>query len=140
MLQVVTFAEDLQGKTETDFDKWLTLVLKEQNVAPTDFEQAIIIHNAASMGDISKNLSQIGGSKEVSDYFNLNLTSFVVLNSVFLHHFPASQVKNRMVVNISSICALQPFKSWSLYCAGEKMIFLSVVYCNHTFSLHRSNI
>lgn len=52
--------------------------------------------------------------------------SVILLNAAFLRlmsTLPNCVVK---VINISSICALEPFKSWGLYCtgkAGRNMLF-----------------
>lgn len=41
------------------------------------------------------------------------------LTSGTLSAFPDSPGLSKTVVNISSLCALQPFKGWALYCAGK---------------------
>ena len=56
---------------------------------------------------------------EVTNYWTLNLTSTLCLTSSVLKAFPDSPGLSRTVVNISSICALQPFKGWGLYCTGK---------------------
>lgn len=56
---------------------------------------------------------------EVNNYWALNLTSMLCLTSGTLNAFPASPGLSKTVVNISSLCALEPFKGWGLYCAGK---------------------
>ncbi|XP_074659284.1 sepiapterin reductase-like [Tubulanus polymorphus] len=83
------------------------------------YEQAILIHNAASLGDITKHAREFNDSSELQSYWSLNLTSCIVLNSIFLEKFSKSTVSRRIIVNISSSSAVQPYKSWSLYCTGK---------------------
>lgn len=56
---------------------------------------------------------------EMNSYWGLNLTSMLCLTSSILKAFPDSPGLHRTVVNISSLCAVQPFKGWTLYCAGK---------------------
>lgn len=49
----------------------------------------------------------------------MNLTSMLCLTSSILKAFQDCPGLSRTVVNISSICALKPFKGWALYCAGK---------------------
>ncbi|XP_020379539.2 sepiapterin reductase [Rhincodon typus] len=49
----------------------------------------------------------------------LNFTSCMCLTAALLKAFPKRENFHRTVVNISSLCAIQPFKSWSLYCSGK---------------------
>lgn len=68
---------------------------------------------------MSKGLVDLGDPVEVNNYWALNLTSMLCLTSSILKAFPDSPGLIRTVVNISSLCALQPFKGWGLYCAGK---------------------
>lgn len=68
---------------------------------------------------MSKGFVNLADAAEVNSYWALNLTSMLCLTSTFLKAFPDSPGLSRIVVNISSLCALQPFKGWTLYCAGK---------------------
>lgn len=74
---------------------------------------------SATLGDVSKGLVDLADPAEVNNYWALNLTSMLCLTSSILKAFPDSPGLIRTVVNISSVCALQPFKGWGLYCAGK---------------------
>ncbi|XP_066296210.1 sepiapterin reductase-like [Branchiostoma lanceolatum] len=85
--------------------------------SPGSFKHAMIIHNAGSLGDVSKLTSELSDPKVITDYYQLNVSSVLCLNSQF---FSATEsIVRRTVVNITSLCALQPFKSWGLYCGGK---------------------
>ncbi|XP_058539695.1 sepiapterin reductase [Neofelis nebulosa] len=86
---------------------------------PEGLQRVLLINNAGTLGDVSKGLVDLADPAEVNNYWALNLTSMLCLTSSILKAFPDSPGLIRTVVNISSICALQPFKGWGLYCAGK---------------------
>ncbi|NP_001316010.1 sepiapterin reductase [Oryctolagus cuniculus] len=86
---------------------------------PEGLQRLLLINNAGTLGDVSKNFVNLSDPAEVNSYWALNLTSMLCLTSCILKAFPASPGLSRTVVNISSLCALQPFKGWALYCAGK---------------------
>lgn len=56
---------------------------------------------------------------EVDSYMSVNVSSCLCLTASFLQAFPQQSGLRRTVINISSLCALQPFPSWVLYCTGK---------------------
>uniref|UniRef100_A0A6I8NTR7 Sepiapterin reductase n=1 Tax=Ornithorhynchus anatinus TaxID=9258 RepID=A0A6I8NTR7_ORNAN len=86
---------------------------------PPALRRLLLINNAGSLGDVSKGFVDLEDPAEVNDYWALNLTSTLCLTSGILRAFPPSPGLTRTVVNISSLCALKPYKSWGLYCAGK---------------------
>ncbi|XP_069832409.1 sepiapterin reductase-like [Dendropsophus ebraccatus] len=82
-------------------------------------ETLIIINNAGSLGDISKEFCDLTDMGEVSRYLCLNVSSALCLTSSLLRSFPGRPGLQRLVVNVSSLAAIKPFKSWTLYCAGK---------------------
>ncbi|XP_072471616.1 sepiapterin reductase-like [Notamacropus eugenii] len=86
---------------------------------PPGLQRLLLINNAGTLGDVSKYVVDFTDPAEVNGYWALNVTSTLCLTSGVLRAFPASPDLKRTVVNISSLCAVKPFKSWSLYCAGK---------------------
>ncbi|XP_032266603.1 sepiapterin reductase [Phoca vitulina] len=86
---------------------------------PEGLQRVLLINNAGTLGDVSKGFLDLADPAEVNNYWALNLTSMLCLTSSILKAFPDSPGLSRTVVNISSLCALQPFKGWGLYCAGK---------------------
>ncbi|KAM4809902.1 sepiapterin reductase [Rhinophrynus dorsalis] len=82
-------------------------------------QKIIIINNAGSLGDISKTFVDFTDPEEVNQYMSFNVTSAMCLTSSLLKTFPQRPGLQRVVVNVSSLAALKPYKSWSLYCAGK---------------------
>lgn len=83
----------------------------------TDFESAIIVHNAGSIG-VSGGLSTVrkcDDKEDIDGYLALNYTSPVLINSAFMTRF--ADLKRVTVVNISSLCALEPWQTYGHYCA-----------------------
>jgi len=86
------------------------------NYGSADHEVALVIHNAGSLGQDGRKITELTDIDEMSRYYRLNLFHLICLNSVFQSMFP----KSRMVyINISSILALQPLTTWGNYCGGK---------------------
>ncbi|NXR13572.1 SPRE reductase, partial [Semnornis frantzii] len=79
----------------------------------------LLINNAGSLGDISKTFLDLTDPVEINSYFAFNITSALCLTSSALQAFGKQPGSSRTVVNISSLCALKPFKNWALYCSGK---------------------
>ncbi|XP_075045296.1 sepiapterin reductase [Mixophyes fleayi] len=82
-------------------------------------DRLLIINNAGSLGDIRKSFVDFTDPGEVDGYLSLNVTSALCLTSSLLQTFQRRPGLQRVVVNVSSLAALQPFKSWTLYCSGK---------------------
>lgn len=85
------------------------------------YDQAALVHNAGSLDDPSKLLSQYGVQSldTLNSYFCLNVTSFICLTSVFLTAFPVTVTGSRLLVNISSLAGVQALKGMSVYGSGK---------------------
>lgn len=109
------------------------MLLQNSECSPINFSQCLIVHNHASLGNIEIPFVEHNDKKVLNDYWSLNLTSLILLNSVFFGFFTKSQVAHRYAVQISSLCAVQAFKYWGLYCGGNVMN--SVLFCSTLVSL-----
>ncbi|NWR63511.1 SPRE reductase, partial [Bucorvus abyssinicus] len=79
----------------------------------------LLVNNAGSLGDISKSFLDLTDPDEINSYFAFNVTSALCLTSTALRAFGKQPGSSRTVVNISSLCAMKPFKNWALYCSGK---------------------
>ncbi|XP_043952089.1 sepiapterin reductase a [Gambusia affinis] len=84
-----------------------------------EMEKIILINNAGSLGDVSKYMKGFTDMAEVDAYLSLNVSSAMCLTARLLQAFPPHAGLRRYVINVSSLCALQPFRSWSIYCTGK---------------------
>ncbi|XP_040593259.1 sepiapterin reductase [Mesocricetus auratus] len=114
-LRVVRAAADLG--TEAGLQQLLCAVRKLPR--PEGLQRLLLINNAGTLGDVSKGFLNVNDPAEVNNYWALNLTSMLCLTSDTLKAFADRPGLSKTVVNISSLCALQPFKGWGLYCAGK---------------------
>lgn len=114
-LGVHWLAADLS--TEDGVRRTVTAAGEMENLQEAD--TLLIINNAGSLGDISKSFVDITAVGEVDRYLTFNVSSALCLTSSLLKAFPQRPGLQRVVVNVSSLAALQPFKSWTLYCAGK---------------------
>ncbi|MBN3326326.1 SPRE reductase, partial [Atractosteus spatula] len=90
-----------------------------REAAPKDIDHLLLINNAGSLGDISRNAVSFTDPSEVDAYLSMNVSSALSLTASVLGAFPRRPGLRRSVVNISSLCALQPYRSWVLYCTGK---------------------
>jgi len=86
------------------------------NYGSADHEVALIIHNAGTLGQDGRKITELTDIGEMSEYYRLNLFHVICLNSVFKNCFPRSRM---VYINISSILALQPLTTWGHYCGGK---------------------
>ncbi|KAF9991589.1 hypothetical protein BGZ80_005732 [Entomortierella chlamydospora] len=86
--------------------------------------KSVLVNNAGSLGNLSKTAKDVTW-QEARTYFDFNVVSLVGLCSAFLKStqatFPKEQYPDHktVVVNISSLLAVQAFSNWSLYAAGK---------------------
>ena len=93
--------------------------LREKSAPVVSFLWSRFFFFSATLGDVSKGFLNVNDLAEVNNYWALNLTSMFCLTSGTLNAFRDSPGLSKTVVNISSLCALQPYKGWGLYCAGK---------------------
>ena len=89
--------------------------LEQSKATLSTTDALLIIHNAGTVGDPSQQTLKVdlAGS---NDYMAVNFSSMVAANNILLANLDGFEHKT--VVNISSLCAVQPVKCLGLYCAG----------------------
>lgn len=86
------------------------------------YSRAILINNAGSLGPLGRCSDPSGRSSlaELRSAVDFNVTSSVWISTRFVRRFSAKVGCGRVtVVNISSLCAVQPFPTMATYCAGK---------------------
>lgn len=99
------------------------------------YDSCLLVNNAGSLGPVglASSISSLDGSndnmRELRRAVDLNFTSSIWISSAFTNRFlPSSskactssmtQLPLVRVVNISSLCALVPFPTMSIYCATK---------------------
>ncbi|KAK6644970.1 hypothetical protein RUM43_001246 [Polyplax serrata] len=104
-----------------------------------DFDLAMIVHNAGSLGDLTEFTNNMNDLEKLTNYFTLNLFSVCILNTEFLKIFDVEKRQSDLklesktcsicILNITSICAIKPFASMGYYCMGKatRETFFSVM-------------
>lgn len=118
LIQVQCCSIDLAKPDEDVFRTLIQEALAKFGGDLKQFEQVIVVHNAGSMGPQGLMTWQLTKSADIAAYFAMNLTSVMVLNSV-LHEEVLMQVPKAVVVNVSSLAALEAIVSWGVYCTGK---------------------
>ena len=80
------------------------------------YQQYVLIHDAGSLGDITKPMIEQPDPSVIQEYFAINFTSMFTLTAHFLSHFPSG---HRTVVNITTLLASQYMPSFSLYSSSR---------------------
>ena len=103
---------------QKEFEAVFSQTLESACVKAEDFQQTVLVNNAGSVKPIvyTRNLPDV---QELSEYLNINVSGVIALTSQFLKSFPASSSVSRVVINSSSLAAVQPFKSWAMYSSGK---------------------
>jgi len=65
-----------------------------------NFDVALVVHNAAQIGDLSKKVIDFNNVQELQDQLNINLVSMLALNSVWLEL--VKNAKKKLVVNMTA--------------------------------------
>ncbi|KAF9937253.1 hypothetical protein BGZ65_001630 [Modicella reniformis] len=97
---------------------------KQLRLQSNTITKSVLINNAGSLGDLSKTAKEVTW-QETRKYLDFNVVSFVGLCSSFLQdtlaEFPKDQHPDHrtVLVNISSLLAVQACSNWSLYATGK---------------------
>ncbi|KAH8386481.1 hypothetical protein KR093_000786 [Drosophila rubida] len=122
-LVVHTYSLELATANEADFARILDDSLAGKDLAELQLERAIVIHNAGTLGDTSKHARELGDIELLKQYYQINLFSTLALNREFMRVFAELP---KLVVNLSTLAAIQPIKSMAYYCsvkASREMYF-----------------
>lgn len=124
-VKVVAETTDHSKATFQDYRKLISRAWSEISGA----DGVVLVHNAATAGDVAKYANAYSDEKEIDDYFHLNLTSIMTLTAAFLEKFPKCSSLKRVIVNITSLAAIMPFSGMGFYCTGKaaREMYLKVV-------------
>lgn len=106
------------------------------------YDTCLLINNAGSLGPLGLASSSSGESdmKELRKAVDFNVTSSIWVSSQFTKTFLTSASCVR-IVNISSLCAIEPFPTMSTYCAckGGRDMFHLVLAKEHSTKSNENN-
>lgn len=108
---VIPYSIDLGACSFTDLQN---LISDSKPTTPVD--QAIVIHNVGTTGDVSKKAKEHSDLSAWQENFNLNVFNVALLNNAFLEGFKDIR---RFVFNISAKAAYVPYESFGIYGANK---------------------
>uniref|UniRef100_A0AAV1UHB4 Sepiapterin reductase n=1 Tax=Peronospora matthiolae TaxID=2874970 RepID=A0AAV1UHB4_9STRA len=102
-------------------------------LATETYAQVFLVHNAGSLGQLGLVQESTLSPMAMQPYWELNVTSVMWLNKRFLDVFGATRDQlldsaavqtdteqtQLVVVNITSLCGIEPFKTHMMYCTGK---------------------
>uniref|UniRef100_T1HM12 Uncharacterized protein n=1 Tax=Rhodnius prolixus TaxID=13249 RepID=T1HM12_RHOPR len=98
--------------SDPKFDSFKEFVTPKQG---SQFDINILVHNAGTEGN-SKWANEMSDLEEWQQYMTINVYSMSILTAAFLQ---VNTAGHRLIVNITSLAAVQPFKSFGYYCVGK---------------------
>ena len=104
---------DLMKAEKEDFEKLF------QTVSFEKFDSIVLVHNAGSLGNQGTKIAHFDDLQEMQNYYRLNVFSVMLLNSVISKKVAPFRKIKKLIINISSLAALQPFETWGSYCSGK---------------------
>ncbi|KAG7375228.1 hypothetical protein PHYPSEUDO_002420 [Phytophthora pseudosyringae] len=101
-------------------------------LAAQSYGRVFLVHNAGSLGQLGLVQECASSPTELAQYWELNVTSVLWINKRFLDVFGASRDEllapaattdekqtQLVIVNITSLCGIEPFKTHMMYCTGK---------------------
>eukprot|EP00644_Phytophthora_capsici_P009068 jgi/Phyca11/504202/fgenesh2_kg.PHYCAscaffold_6_\ len=94
------------------------------------YDRVFLVHNAGSLGQLGLVQECATAPTELAQYWELNVTSVLWMNKRFLDVFGASRDEllasgvtekqtQLVIVNVTSLCGIEPFKTHMMYCTGK---------------------
>lgn len=127
--QLNTFLTSVDLSNPADYVAKVDQVLLQLKAEP--YDQVFLVHNAGSLGHLGLVQECATSPEQLAKYLELNVTSVLWLNKRFLDVFGASrddilastavagQGPELVIVNITSLCGIEPFKTHMMYCTGK---------------------
>ncbi|WAQ95064.1 SPRE-like protein [Mya arenaria] len=94
-------------------------MMDKNGIKLADYEQTMIIHNSGVLGDLTKFAWEMEDKDMVANVINVNITGMILLNSALMQCCEDAGQKNISIINISTLAAVMPLPSCSLYCASK---------------------
>lgn len=81
------------------------------------YDRVVLVNNAGSLGNVGP-LTEMTSLNDLQQSLDFNVTSSLWLSVRIVKNF-MHQTPSCMVVNISSLCAIEPFPTMAVYCTGK---------------------
>lgn len=82
------------------------------------FDLCLIIHNAGSVGDLTKKSSELNNIEQWQNYLQTNLLSTILLNNL-IYSVIFKEEKKIFIINLTSLLSVKPYPSFTQYSVGK---------------------
>uniref|UniRef100_A0A914WVQ5 Uncharacterized protein n=1 Tax=Plectus sambesii TaxID=2011161 RepID=A0A914WVQ5_9BILA len=121
---VEVFRADLAQVTDTSINYAGTPI----KLKSSKYEQAILVHNAAVLGNMSHKVSQFGNHLDiVQESLNINLLSLLAVNTAFFDVFKGIQKKRIVNMTAPSASNANPSFGYTSIAKSAKQIALNIL-------------
>ncbi|VIO92096.1 oxidoreductase, short chain dehydrogenase/reductase family protein [Brugia malayi] len=83
------------------------------------YDVLLLVHNAGTVGDITKRGVEIINSDDWHSYLQINFVSVVLINNSVLSTIPERVAPARYILNVTSLLAVKAFPSMVQYSVGK---------------------
>lgn len=106
-----------------------------KGTAQDTFDRVVVIHNVGTTGDISKLMNEHTDLKIWRDYYDINVFVPAVLNAVVMNMFNDIAAIKKVVINITSLCAIHALRGCGYYCSAKaaREMYFKVCYIKYLF-------
>ncbi|XP_050453855.1 sepiapterin reductase-like [Cataglyphis hispanica] len=121
---VHTVSINLGEATKTDFEETILRCLS--GITRDAFDRVVVVHNVGTIGDVTKFVNEMMDIDEWKQYYTLNFFLPAILNAVIMNLFDDSTNTKKVVINITSLYAIQANVACGYYCsvkAAREMYF-----------------
>lgn len=117
-LKIILRSLDLSTVTKRATDELFSEAIKDSDVEK--FDLIMVVHNAGSTGDLSISADRVQDQDASAwrNNYDVNVFNVAVLNCSFLAVFKGHE-KRTVIVNVTSLCGIQPFAGLLVYCSGK---------------------
>ena len=128
-MNVTIHPMDLGGGDLDTMDNQLTELI--DSAQPLDrYDRIVIVNNAGSLGHLGK-VADMTSLQDFSQTIHVNITSSLWFTTRWTRAIlsnrdarttvttTATECRTAVIVNVSSLCALEPFATMTTYCAGK---------------------
>nr|CAD2167910.1 unnamed protein product [Meloidogyne enterolobii] len=82
------------------------------------FDLCLIIHNAGTVGDLTKKSSELNEIEQWQNYLQTNLLSTILLNNL-IYSVICKEEKKIFIINVTSLLSVKPYPSFTQYSVGK---------------------
>ncbi|VDM91986.1 unnamed protein product [Litomosoides sigmodontis] len=108
-------AEKLNSDKILEFEEALSTLIANSKA----YDILLLVHNAGTVGDVTKRGVEINNSDDWHNYLQINFVSMVLINNSVLSTVPEQVAPVRYILNITSLLAIKAFPSMAQYSVGK---------------------